>query len=124
MHMLRAVAQAATTAPPGFWEWASASFSLGDVISTSGLLTIVALLYTGRLVPIGQHRRELDQQKVYYEGRLAELQDSRDYYRDARLEEKTRGDKLTDAMMEQVELTKTAVKVLASVDEAAAAKGA
>lgn len=146
MDRIRALAAAAQAAPTGFWEWASASFSIGDVVSSSGLVTIVVLLYTGRLVPIGQHRRELEQQKVYYEGRLTEVRDaaalaatnakdyfdarivevteSRDYYRDARLEEKERGDKLTDAMMEQVELTKTAVKVLTSVDEAAAAKGA
>lgn len=158
MDRLRALAVAVQAAvPTNFWEWASASFSIGDVVSSSGLVTIVALLYTGRLVPVGQHRRELEQQKVYYEGRLqeareaaagrlqeareaaaaaartaqeyfdgrlTEISESRDYYRDARLEEKTRGDKLTDAMMEQVELTKTAVKVLTSVDEAAAAKGA
>lgn len=140
MDRIRAVAAAAQAIPTGFWEWASASFSVGDVVSSSGLVTIVALLYTGRLVPIGQHRRELEQQKVYYEGRLTEVREaaalattnaesyfnarivevtqSRDYYRDARLEEKERADKLTDQLGESLELTKTTVQVLSSIDEA------
>lgn len=140
MDRIRALAAAAQAAPSGFWEWASASFSVGDVVSSSGLVTIVALLYTGRLVPIGQHRRELEQQKTYYEGRLteareaanlattnaesyfnariAEVTQSRDYYRDARLEEKERADRATDQLGESLELTKTTVKVLTAIDEA------
>src|SRR5690606_40602986 len=47
-----------------------------------------------------------------------ELKKSRDYYRDARLVEKDRADKATEQVLEALEVTKTAVYVLQSLDEA------
>lgn len=50
--------------------------------------------------------------------RYAELKESRDYYRTARVEERDRADKVTDQLAEVAELARLAVHAIESLDEA------
>jgi len=91
--------------------------------------------FTGPATAIFEKR--LEDQKNYYENRLqsqeefysaireldarryAEMEQSRDYYRQSRLEEKDRADLATERLAESVEVGKAALQMLRAVDEAA-----
>ncbi len=52
------------------------------------------------------------------DGRYAELKQSRDYYREARIVERDRADKVTDQLAEALELARLNTHLLQSLDEA------
>lgn len=119
-----------------------AGFDLSSVISGGGLATIVILFATDRILSLGQHKRRIaDLEKahtkevadlgIYHqaevvdvERRYSEMKESRDYYRAGRNAERERAEKLTDQLGESLELTKTAIHALTSLDEAAKGSGA
>jgi hypothetical protein len=76
--MLSSIAQATSSAPAGFWDWAAASLSAGDIISGGGLLTIVVLFYTNRILTIGQHRSRVEDITKAHEARVNELVKAQD----------------------------------------------
>lgn len=111
-------------------SFADAGFDLTSVVSGGGLVTIVVLFATDRILTLGQHKRRVDDLtaanarevadlKTYHEGRYTELKESRNYYREARLEEKARADAATSSLAESLELSRAAVHALTSLDQAA-----
>lgn len=71
--MLADIARSTAAAPAGFWDWAAASLSAGDIISGGGLLTIVVLFYTNRILTIGQHRSRVEDITKAHDARIVEL---------------------------------------------------
>lgn len=53
------------------------------------------------------------------DARYAELKDSRDYYRKARIEERDRADAATEQLLDSVEVAKASMQALTALDEAA-----
>jgi hypothetical protein len=60
----------------GFWDWTGASLSAGNIISGGGLLTIVVLFYTNRILTIGQHRARVADLVKYYDALLQSKDES------------------------------------------------
>lgn len=114
--------------------WLTVISAIGNV---GGLALLVFLFSTNRIRTRGQHDAELARERTdhqlaieslnaYHAALLtvkdaaySELKESRNYYRDARLEEKGRADKVTDQLAESLELTKLATHLLNSFNEAA-----
>lgn len=132
------LSRAAATAPPAdVWTWLSASIPAGAVVNGLGLLSLAALFASDRILTKGQHTRrvadieaahakELEARDEYHaaivtlkDEAYAELKTSRDYYREARIEERNRADKVTDQLAEVAELARLSTHLLASFDEAA-----
>lgn len=63
-----------------------------------------------------RHHAELADEK---DARYGELKESRDYYRDARIVERDRADKVTDSLAEALELARLNAHLLESLDETA-----
>lgn len=120
------------------WEWITTTTSVDSIVSTLGLGALAMLFATNRIWTIGQvnariadlkeHQgRELAQAKLSYDAmvaekdaRYAEMRESRDYYRGARLEEKGRVERLTDQLFESNETARAAVHALTALSEVAA----
>lgn len=120
------------------WEWVTTTVSIDSILSTLGLGALAVLFATNRIWTIGQvnariadlkehHGRELAQIQLSHEAviaekddRYAEMKESRDYYRGARLEEKGRVERLTDQLFESNETARAAVYALNALTEVAA----
>jgi hypothetical protein len=82
--------------------------------------------YDARVADLkSQHAEAITALTTYHSGvleekdaRYAELKESRDYYRTARIEERDRADKATEQLMEVTELTKLTVRTIQSLGEA------
>lgn len=132
----------------GIWQYLSASVPAGAVLNGLGLGTLALLFARDLILTRGQHLRRSEEQKAAHadivrimgdthrasiaelvthhtaldavkDERYAEMRDRMAYYRDARLEEKARADKVTDQLVEFAELAKLNTHVLKSIDEAA-----
>lgn len=113
----------------GLMAWLGQSVPAGALLNAGGLSALVILFATDRIMTKGQHeRRVADSQKAHdaivenlqtahaaalaeltahyvtlsgvKDAAYAELKESRDYYRAARLEEKDRADKVTTQLAE------------------------
>lgn len=121
------IAAAAPVPSAGFWDWVGGTLSVSDVISGSGLALIVGLFATRKILTIGDHRSRIADQEKYYEARLAEkdsrfdeMRDSRDYWRDAHNEQRTRAEKAEDGVREFAdEYAKLSNHLLGSIEQAA-----
>jgi hypothetical protein len=108
------------------WQWFATSVPAGAVINGLGLGALAALFATDRILTKGQHERRVadivrghELILVEKDKALAEMRDSRDYYRQARVEEKERADVTTSKLAEVVaENTKTTLKIAESIQEA------
>jgi hypothetical protein len=92
------------------WQWLSASVPAGAVINGLGLGALAMLFATDRILTKGQHeRRVADIQKghdlvlIEKAAQHTEMRESRDYYRDARLEERERANDATSKITELAE---------------------
>lgn len=132
-----------------FWAWFSASVPAGALINGGGLLALAGLFASDRILTKGQHERRMADRKESYdlltkaltdshsaaiaelakhhavvlaekEARYTELEKSRDYYRDGRIEERDRADKVTDQLAAGFnEFGQLTTHLLQSFDEAA-----
>lgn len=120
------------------WEWFTTNSTPSDIFTTLGVGTLAVLFSTNRILTLGQHNarisdlkghhaRELAQAKDAYEAMVdadarayAEMKESRDYYRGARLEEKGRADRATDQLLESNEIARAATHALTALSEVAA----
>lgn len=120
------------------WEWITTTTSVDSIVSTLGLGALAVLFATNRIWTIGQvnariadlkehQERELLQKDAAYDSmvaekdaRYAEMKESRDYYRGARLEERGRVERLTDQLFESNETARAAVHALTALGEVAA----
>lgn len=119
------------------WSWLSASLPAGAVVNGLGVGALAVLFASDRVLTKGQHLRRvadittanslaIAELGKHYEELAAskdeayrELKESRDYYRDARIEERNRADKVTDQLAEVAELARLTTHLLTSFDEAA-----
>jgi hypothetical protein len=130
------------------WDWFTSTTPAGAVVSGVGVAAFVMAILTDRLMTKGQHDRRVADiiiardkivtaleaahaaaiaELVRHHDNLAavkelaynELKASRDYYRQARLEERDRADKVTDQLAEVAELAKLTTHLLSSLDEVA-----
>jgi hypothetical protein len=121
---------------PSLYEWFVSTVSVDSMLNTLGLGVLALLFATDRIMTKGQHTRRVadivtgfeerfaDSGKAH-EGllaeirdRYAEMRDSRDYWRDAYNEEKSRGDSATQALVETTDIAKVAAHALSSLNEA------
>jgi hypothetical protein len=128
MHWLHAIATPAPVASPGsLWDWVTASTSVTDLLSASGLVAFVALFTTNRILTIGQHKTRVADLEKYYEGRLkekddryVELKESRNYWREAHNDQRARAEKAEDGVREFAdEYAKLSNHLLGSIEQAA-----
>jgi hypothetical protein len=120
----------AATAPvptAGFWDWVGGTLSVSDVISGSGLALIVGLFATRKILTIADHRARVADLEKFYEARLTEkdvrydeLKESRDYWREAHNDQRTRAEKAEDGVREFAdEYAKLSNHLLGSIEQAA-----
>lgn len=130
-----------------FWEWVTASIPAGAVVNGLGLGALAILFASDRIQTRGQGTRALAKAdkahddlttalKDSHKAAIAELvkhhteliaekeriflemRDSRNYYREARLEERARAEQVTDKLAETVdEYAKLTNHILSSVTE-------
>lgn len=130
------------------WDWFITTVPAGGAVSAVGVGAFVAAILTDRLMTSGSHKRRVADivaahdlvvanlqsahahaiaELVAHHATLSgvkdnaysELKESRDYYREARLEERDRADKVTDQLAEVAELARLTTHLLSSFDEAA-----
>lgn len=103
-----------------------AGFDLSSIVSGGGLVTMVVLFATDRILTKGQHERRVADLVAHHESELKDKDDRYDEMREARdLNaasrdlERERADKVFDQLVDSVEVAKAAVHALTSLDEAA-----
>jgi hypothetical protein len=130
------------------WEWFTSTTPAGAAISAVGVGAFVIAILSDRLMTMGQHKRRVADittahdlvvtnlkdahaaaiaELVAHHDALAvvkataydELKQSRDYYREARLVEIERANKVTEQLAEVAELAKLTNHLLGSLDEVA-----
>lgn len=119
-------------------QWVTLGTSIGPLVNALGIGALAVLFATDRILTIGQHKRRvtdiLEAQKLtlielkeHYDElagekdrAYGELKESRNYYRDARLEEKARADKVTNQLANGFEeFGKLSTHLLGSITELA-----
>lgn len=119
---------AATSVPSGgFWDWVGGTLSVSDVISGSGLALIVGLFASRKILTIADHRARVADLERFHTAQLAEkdarfdeMRDSRNYWRDAHNEQRTRAEKAEDGVREFAdEYAKLSNHLLGSIEQAA-----
>lgn len=121
------IAAAASVPSAGFWDWVGGTLSVSDVISGSGLALIVGLFATRKILTIADHRSRISDLERFHTAQLAEkdsrfdeMRDSRDYWRDAHNEQRTRAEKAEDGVREFAdEYAKLSNHLLGSIEQAA-----
>lgn len=126
-----------TSVGSDFWGYLASTLPAGAVVNGVGLLSLAALFAGDRILTIGQHKRRIADLETAYAAELAardryhadivslkddayaELKVSRDFYREARDEERARAAKVTDQLSEVADLAKLSTRLLASFNEAA-----
>lgn len=119
------------------WTWFSASLPVSTLINGLGIGALTVLFATDRVLTKGQHLRRIADLVAAHDAELrardeyhatiltikgqayAELVTSRDYYREARIEERSRAEKVTDQLAEVAELARLSTNLLVSFNEAA-----
>jgi len=143
MHWIEAAAvTSAPTASPGdVWSWVTASTSVTDLLSASGLVAFVALFTTNRILTIGQHRSRIADLEKFQaaqikskddayaamatakDDRYDEMKESRDYWRDAHNEQRDAREKAEAGLHEFAdEYAKLSNHLLGSIEQAAGEK--
>lgn len=107
-------------------DWAAWGATWSPIVNLTGLSLLVILFATDRVLTKGQHnRRVADIEKAHAElmaekdKNYAELKESRDYYRSARIVERDRADRVTDQLADVAELARLSNHLLESLNEAA-----
>lgn len=131
-------AAAAASSDPLWWQQWLTPAGLESLAKTGGLVLLAWLFFTGRIVTAKMHEarvadlathhaRELAQKDAAYEAMVeadgrayGEMKESRDYYRGARLEEKSRADRATEQLVESNEIARAATHALTALSEVAA----
>jgi hypothetical protein len=134
--MLLAIA-AMIVNPADPWAWLTDTISAQSIFQLLGGGVLVVLFATGRIVTIGQLRRELaalskhhdaemDQAEAKYnlmiaetDRRYSELREQRDYWQNTADRHDQRATKATEQLVEMNELAKLGVHALTSFEEAA-----
>lgn len=128
---MEALIEAATSTPiagPGsLWDWITASTSITDLLSASGLVAFVALFTTNRILTIGQHRSRIADLEKFHTGRIedkddryTEMKESRDYWREAHNEQRDAREKAEAGLREFAdEYAKLSNHLLGSIEQAA-----
>ncbi|MBT2502967.1 hypothetical protein [Curtobacterium sp. ISL-83] len=138
MALLQYLASAAPSLSPDFWGWLSGTLSVSDVISGSGLAFIVGLFATRKILTIADHRARVADLEKYYgallkekddsatalaaakDARYDEMRESRNYWREAHNEQRTRAEKAEDGVREFAdEYAKLSNHLLGSIEQAA-----
>lgn len=127
MHWEELVAAAASVPTVGFWDWVGGTLSVSDVISGSGLALIVGLFATRKILTIADHRSRVADLERFHTAQLAEkdarfdeMRDSRNFWRDAHNEQRTRAEKAEDGVREFAdEYAKLSNHLLGSIEQAA-----
>jgi hypothetical protein len=127
MHWSSWLTAAAPVPTAGFWDWVGGTLSVSDVISGSGLALIVGLFATRKILTIADHRARVADLEKFYEARLTEkdvrydeLKQSRDYWREAHNDQRTRAEKAEDGVREFAdEYAKLSNHLLGSIEQAA-----
>jgi hypothetical protein len=138
MHWAHLVAATAPVPSAGFWDWVGGTLSVSDVISGSGLALIVTLFATRKILTIADHRARVADLEKYYAAllkekddsasalgaakdvRYDELKESRDYWREAHNDQRTRAEKAEDGVRELgVEYAQLSNHLLGSIEQAA-----
>lgn len=120
MTLLALVPAAADAVTLDGWTWLTENVNLGSLAQALGLGTLVVLFATDRILTRGQHTRRVADLVKYWSGRYDEAIKSRDYYRDARLEEKARAEKSEAELVAMArETSALSSRILGSLDEAA-----
>jgi len=123
---------------PGWWEWVSGSLSVSDIISGSGLVFIVGLFATRKILTIADHRARVADLEKYYsallkekdtsaaalataaDARYDEMRESRNYWREAHNGQRARAEKAEDGVRELgVEYAQLSNHLLGSIEQAA-----
>lgn len=135
--LVQLLADAAPTAPSDVWDWITASTSITDLLSASGLVAFVALFTTNRILTIGQHRSRIADLEKFHAAQLAakddayaalelakderynEMRESRDVYKEAAAEERAAREKAESGVRELgVEFGQLTTHLLGSLDAA------
>jgi biopolymer transport protein ExbB/TolQ len=136
LHWFATVAPTAST--PDVWGWLSGTLSVSDVISGSGLAFIVFLFAARKILTIADHRARVADLEKYYDAllkekdtsasalatakdaRYDEMLESRNYWREAHNEQRTRAEKAEDGVREFAdEYAKLSNHLLGSIEQAA-----
>lgn len=110
------------------WEWLTNGFNLNSAIQGGLAVTLIILFATDRILTRGQHQRRVNDIVTNHDKLIAEkdlryqeMKESRDYYREARVTERDRADKVTEKLGEVVteyaELTNHLLEALPRVGD-------
>lgn len=110
------------------WNWLTDGFDLNSAVQGSLALLLIVLFATDRILTKGQHQRRVDDISINHgklivekDLRYAEMKESRDYYREARMVERDRADAVTEKLglivTEYAELTNHLLEALPKVGE-------
>jgi len=107
------------------WDWFTTTAPAGAIINALGLGALAALFASDRIITRGQHARRVADIEAAHravmverDARYQELKESRNYYREARIVERDRADKVTDQLAEALELARLNTQLLQSLNEA------
>lgn len=107
------------------WEWFTTTAPAGAIINALGLGALAALFASDRVITRGQHARRISDLedahrllKAEWDVRYAEMKESRDFYRNARNEERDRADRATSQLVEVSKLAELTVHAIESLGEA------
>lgn len=132
-----------------WWQQWLTPAGISELVKNGGLVLLAWLFFTGKIITSKQHEdrvadivkahddrakeqdehhdRELAQKDRSYtsivvekDARYTEMKESRDHYRDARLEERVRVERLTDQLLETNEIARAATHALTALNEVAA----
>lgn len=109
-----------------FWDWMATNIPASTAINGFGLGVLAILFATDRILTKGQHtRRVADIEKGHTlvlaekDRAYSEMRESRDYYRQARIEERDRAETVTEKLAEVVaENSKTTLRFAEAIQEA------
>jgi len=130
--------------PTDIWQWFMANVTIQGTVNILGLSLLVILFSRDLILTKGQHeRRVADISKNYFDRanereaahdeamlakderyadlltRYAEMKESRDYYRQSRIQEQDGKDKVVSALIESNKGLHVAARALAAFDQAA-----
>lgn len=125
--ILAASVPTADTAPDGLWDWLSGTLSVSDIIQGSGLLLIVGLFATRRILTIADHRSRVEDLEKFHakvlkekDDRYAAMTESRDEWKQTAADEREAREKAEEGFREfAVEMGGLTTHLLGSIDAAA-----
>lgn len=107
------------------WEWLTSTASVDSLLTTLGIGTLALLFARDLILTRGQHLRRVadltahhDRERVEKDGRIDDIRDSRDSWKEAARVERERADKATDSVGEMADTLKGILHVFESLDHA------